>query len=120
MAKANIPVDKKETREAHKKAFLALMMRGEVISQKKYGTIFKCMRVGARIWELRKEGHPIITTMIYNEKTGEKYAEYSYEGVTPEPVKKRERVMKGKTVADFSRAINQVKPSKTTEVNLFQ
>jgi hypothetical protein len=94
---------REETREAHKKAFLALMLRGEVISQKKHGTIFKCMRVGARMWDLRQDGHPIITTMIYNERTGEKYAEYSYEGIAQRS--KKERVMKGKTVAQFAKAI---------------
>jgi hypothetical protein len=95
--------NRKETREAHKKAFLALLQRGEVLTQKKHGTIFKCMRLAARMWDLRNDGHPIITNMVYNEKTGEKYAEYSYEGVTP--AKKTERVMKGKTVAQYANAI---------------
>jgi len=110
-------MDKKETREAHKKAFLALMLRGEVISQKKHGSVFKCMRVGARIWDLRQDGHPIVTTMIYNEKSGEKWAEYSYEGVAP--IKRKERVMGGKTVSDFSKAINQVSPSIKIQERLF-
>ena len=109
--------NRKETREVHKKAFLALMLRGEVISQKRHGTIFKCMRVGARIWDLRQDGHPIITTMIYNEKTGEKYAEYSMEGVAP--AKKTERVMKGKTVADHSRDIQKI-IKQDQQVRIFQ
>jgi hypothetical protein len=110
--------NRKETREVHKKAFLALLQRGEVLTQKKHGTIFKCMRLAARMWDLRKDGHPIITTMIYNEKTGEKYAEYSYEGVTPEPSKKRERVMKGKTVADHAREIKKIQ-SQVIQTTLF-
>lgn len=41
-------------------------------------------------------------------------------GGTPEPMKKKERVLKGKTVADFSKAIlNQPIPSKKVEENLF-
>ena len=106
-----------ETREAHKKAFLALMLRGEVISQKKHGSVFNCMRVGARMWDLRQDGHPIITTMVYNEKTGEKWAEYSYEGVTP--IRRKERALPGKSVADYSKAIHQVGLSSTLQQKLF-
>jgi hypothetical protein len=40
-------------------------------------------------------------------------------GGTPEVTKKKERVMKGKTVADFSKAINQVKQSIHTQEKLF-
>lgn len=41
-------------------------------------------------------------------------------GGTPEPVKKKERVLKGKSVSEYSKAIlNQPKPSKRTEENLF-
>lgn len=40
-------------------------------------------------------------------------------GGTPEPIKKKERVMRGKTVSDFSRAIKQVSPSINTIEKLF-
>lgn len=40
-------------------------------------------------------------------------------GGTPEPIKKKERIMKGKTVQDFSRAINQAKPSNNVINRLF-
>ena len=40
-------------------------------------------------------------------------------GPSPEPIKKRERVMKGKTVQDFSCAINQVPISKPLQQKLF-
>jgi hypothetical protein len=105
-------MDKKESREAHKKAFLALMLRGEVISQKKHGSVFNCMRVGARMFDLRQDGHHIVTTMIYNEKTGEKWAEYSYEGVAP--IQRKVKAMKGKSVADYSKAILNQPPIQTT------
>lgn len=112
-------MDKKQTREAHKKAFLALLQRGEVLTQHTHGKIFKCARLAARIFDIRADGHPIITTMVYNEKTGEKYAEYHYEGVNPEPVKKRERVMKGKTVADYSREIQEIQKPYFKHPTLF-
>src|ERR1700761_623539 len=62
-------MDKKESREAHKKAFLELLKRGEVLTQHKHGKIFKCARLAARIYDIKQAGHPIVTTMIYNEKT---------------------------------------------------
>lgn len=41
-------------------------------------------------------------------------------GGTPEPVKKKERVMRGKSVADYSKAIlNQPKPSQNVSERLF-
>lgn len=40
-------------------------------------------------------------------------------GPSPEPVKKKERVMKGRTVSDFSKAINQVKNSPHITERLF-
>jgi hypothetical protein len=34
-----------------------------------------CFRLGARCFDLRKQGHPIVTTMV--EKNGKRYASYS-------------------------------------------
>jgi hypothetical protein len=54
-------------------------------------------------------------------KTKHGYKSYLFAyGPTIEEVKKKERVMRGKSVADYSKAIlNQPKPSKRTEENLF-
>lgn len=35
---------------------------------------FRCMRLGARIYDLRRDGHDIATTMI--EENGKRFAEY--------------------------------------------
>lgn len=40
-------------------------------------------------------------------------------GAATEPIKKKEKVMRGKTVADFSKAINQVKNSPHITERLF-
>jgi predicted transcriptional regulator len=40
-------------------------------------------------------------------------------GPSPEPVKKKQRVLKGPSVQDFSKAINQVKQSLKTQEELF-
>lgn len=39
---------------------------------------FGCFRLGARIWQLKKYGHDIKTTMV--EKNGKRFAEYSLGG----------------------------------------
>lgn len=39
---------------------------------KKYG----CMRLGARIYDLRREGHTIYDIMEHNSKTGKRYKRY--------------------------------------------
>lgn len=106
------------SREAHKKALLALLLRGEVVTQHIHGKILGCARTAARIFDLREQGHKIITNMVYNDASGEKYAEYSYEGVAP--VRRREKSLKGKSVAYFSKAIlNQPKPSLQNIERLF-
>lgn len=40
-------------------------------------SLFKCIRPGSRISDLRGVGHPIITTMVHDEATGKRYARYS-------------------------------------------
>lgn len=37
---------------------------------------FSCLRLGARIWDLRKEGHPITKRMVEHPRTRKRYAEY--------------------------------------------
>ena len=37
---------------------------------------YGCMRLGARIWELRQEGLAIDKTMIEDAATGKRYAQY--------------------------------------------
>ena len=39
-------------------------------------TDFNCMRLGARIWDLRQEGWEIVTVMINGKREGVKYAQY--------------------------------------------
>jgi len=40
---------------------------------------FGCFRLGARIWELKKEGIDIISRMV--EKDGKRFAEYRIRGI---------------------------------------
>ncbi len=38
---------------------------------------YGCFRLGARIWDLRKEGHPIKSERITDAESGKSYARYS-------------------------------------------
>ncbi|WP_093092873.1 MULTISPECIES: helix-turn-helix domain-containing protein [Snodgrassella] len=38
---------------------------------------FGCMRLGARIYDLKQDGHVINTLMVKDEKSGVRYARYS-------------------------------------------
>ena len=44
--------------------------------------LFGCMRLGARIYELKQEGHVINTSMIKDDATGARYARYSLRAQT--------------------------------------
>jgi hypothetical protein len=39
--------------------------------------LFGCMRLGARIYDLKQDGHVINTLMVKDEKSGARYACYS-------------------------------------------
>jgi len=38
---------------------------------------FDCLRLGARIWDLRQDGHPIIKQTAYDRKSKKHFASYS-------------------------------------------
>lgn len=42
---------------------------------------FKIMRLGARIWDLKKKGYNIVSLTEHNESTGSRYARYQLQGV---------------------------------------
>jgi hypothetical protein len=76
---------------------------------------FNCFRLSARIKNLRKLDHDIITDMVDDKKSGKRYASYRLAGVEP----KIEKAMPGKGIVDFSKAINQVGQSTNTINRLF-
>ena len=49
---------------SHKKLILAHLRRGKSLTKAQALKMFGCWNTGARICELRQEGHDIITTMI--------------------------------------------------------
>ena len=38
---------------------------------------FGCLRLGARIYDLKRDGHKIVTAIVQDERTGKSYARYS-------------------------------------------
>jgi hypothetical protein len=43
--------------------------------------LYGCFRLGARIWELKANGHDIKSEMVKDKHTGKRYASYSLKGV---------------------------------------
>jgi hypothetical protein len=43
-------------------------------------TLYGCFRLGARIYELKANGHEIESCMVKDKHTGKKYASYSLKG----------------------------------------
>lgn len=56
---------------------LADLKRGRKISPIDALEDYGCFRLGARIWELKKDGHPIKMEMVSDPKSGKHYARYS-------------------------------------------
>jgi hypothetical protein len=63
-----------------------LRMNGSItplVAMRKYG----CLRLGARIYDLKREGHPISMSII--ERNGKHYAEYKLSKVNTNAVDKQ-------------------------------
>jgi len=113
-------LDPERLRATYKKIYDALL----VIGEGNYEAISRQANTPEeKIWKRMKDA--VDKGLIHN--TGKtvmtKNNRMSYVfalGPAPEIVKKKERVMRGKSVVDYSKAIlNQPKPSKRTEENLF-
>ena len=108
-------IQKESPSESQKAKILSWLQSGYSITPMVALKKFNCFRLGARVKNLRDKGYEIITDMIEDKKTNKRYASYRLSGVEP----KSEKSMPGKTVADFSKAINQVKQSIKTRDELF-
>ena len=56
---------------------LAWMQAGNDITPLEAWQRFGCLRVGARVYDLKQAGHKIVTAMITDARTGKRYACYS-------------------------------------------
>ena len=62
--------------EAQEAQILAALKRGEALTPMDALRRFGCFRLGARIFDLRRKGHPVTTDMITDEATNKRFAEY--------------------------------------------
>lgn len=60
------------------KEILAYMKAGNSITPIEALAEFGCFRLGARIWDLRDDGHNIHREMELDERTGKRFARYNY------------------------------------------
>ena len=68
-------LDTQATR-SQKAAILKHLLNGKSISQLEALDKFGCMRLGARIMDLRNEGYQIETEMVTNHNNGKRFARY--------------------------------------------
>ena len=64
----------KNTTDSQKKRILRYLLNGNSLTPLDALNLFGCFRLGARIGELRNEGHPVKMRLI--EQNGKRFAEY--------------------------------------------
>ena len=57
-------------------AILSHLQSGKPITPIEALDEFGCFRLGARIWDLKRDGHPITTEIVTDPKTGKHFARY--------------------------------------------
>jgi hypothetical protein len=112
-------LDPERLRATYKKIYDALLVIGEgnyeqisAAAGEKEEKIWKRLKESCEKGLIHNTGK---TVMTKNNRMSYVFAL----GPSPEPIKKKERVMSGKTISDFSKAINQVSPSIKIQESLF-
>jgi uncharacterized protein (UPF0303 family) len=95
--------NKEHPTESQESKILKYLQKGYSLTPLEALEKFNCFRLGARIKNLRDDGHEILTEMIDDTKNGKRYASYRLAGA--EPKKRKERAMPGKSVVDFSKEL---------------
>lgn len=101
--------------ESQRAKILAHLQKGYSVTPISALEKFQCFRLGARIWDLKDKGHQIETDMVDDKKTGKRYASYRLSGIEP----KKEKALPGKSISDFSKALNQPKLNPNNIERLF-
>lgn len=60
---------------------LNYLQAGNVLTSLEALRKFNCLRLGARIYDLRQQGYVINSLMIKDDKSGKRYARYSLVGL---------------------------------------
>lgn len=61
---------------SQKELILSHLLEGKSITPLEALDLFKCFRLGARIWDLKKEGHDIKSELVYDPHTDKHYEKY--------------------------------------------
>jgi len=106
-----------------RKTYQDIMKALESLGKGNYEQISDWLNVDpAKIWKRTSEMVRLGLIHRTESKILTRSKKFSYQyalGPSPEPVKRKERVMKGKTVSDFSKALIQPKQSSRTQESLF-
>ena len=70
----------KSAKSAQRDMILSALKRGDRLTPMDALRRFGCMRLGARVWELRRAGHDIQRNMVET-GSGKQVAEYRMEGI---------------------------------------
>jgi len=65
------------THESQNKKILNALYYGATLTPLLALHCYGCMRLGARVWDLRRQGHRIDRHMVTDKHTGKRYAAYS-------------------------------------------
>ena len=57
-------------------SILNYLLQGKKLTSLEALDLFKCMRLGARIWDLKQQGYTIEEKLIYDENTKKHYSSY--------------------------------------------
>lgn len=100
--------------KSQQQKILSYLLKGYRITPLEALSKFGCLRLGARIWNLKHMGHKIEREMVDDIENGKRYASYFIAGLS---VNKKEKSMKGKGVVDFSRALHRPKKTKESDTS---
>lgn len=67
-------------KEAQSKRILEYLQKGNSLTPLEALKMFDCMRLGARVYDLKNQGHNIVTEMVKDRKSGKIYACYRLMG----------------------------------------
>ena len=66
--------------DSQSKQILEYLQKGNSLTPLEALKMFDCMRLGARVYDLKNQGYNIVTEMVKDEKSGKKYASYRLMG----------------------------------------
>lgn len=57
-------------------SILNYLQQGKALTSLEAFDLFKCMRLGARIWDLKQQGHDVKEELVYDKNSKKHYSRY--------------------------------------------